>query len=61
MRVCAAPGAIRRAGMAGAVVGVDYALASHLAPPEADEAAFMELLLVAEQGMLAGIAKQGSN
>jgi|GEM_PF-3870942 len=44
--------------MAGQIVGVDYGIAALVAPPEADQTVFMELLMIAEQGMLAGVAKQ---
>lgn len=57
LRACLAPGAVRRAGFTGQIVGLDYALAELLAPEDCDHASFMDLLLIAEQGCLAGVAK----
>ncbi|MGD9545043.1 MAG: hypothetical protein AB7F41_14605 [Methylocystis sp.] len=57
LRASLAPGAVKRAGFTGQIVGLDYALAALTAPDDCDRAAFMELLLIAEQGMLAGVAK----
>jgi hypothetical protein len=57
LRACLAPGAVRRAGFTGQIVGLDYGLAWLLAPEDCDRGSFTELLLIAEQGMLAGVAK----
>jgi len=48
---------VRRAGFTGQIVGLDYGLAWLLAPEDCDRASFIELLLIAEQGCLAGVAK----
>jgi hypothetical protein len=47
---------MKRAGMAGQIVGVDYGAARMLAV-HCDDEPFIELLRAAEQGLLAGIAK----
>jgi hypothetical protein len=47
---------MKRAGMAGQIVGVDYGAARILAS-HCDDEPFLELLRAAEQGLLAGIAK----
>jgi hypothetical protein len=54
------PGLIRRAGMAGVAVGIDYQGALALAPPECDREALAFLLMRAEDGLLAGFRKTES-
>jgi hypothetical protein len=48
---------MKRAGIAGQIVGVDYRAARMLAS-HCDDDPFLELLRAAEQGLLAGIAKK---
>ncbi|MBM3552163.1 MAG: hypothetical protein FJX45_10425 [Alphaproteobacteria bacterium] len=57
LAACSSPGVMKRAGMAGAICGVDYAQALLLAS-HCDRQPFLELLVVAETGMLAGVAKK---
>jgi hypothetical protein len=51
------PGLIRRAGMAGVAVGIDYQGAFALVPPECDRETLAFLLMRAEDGLLAGFRK----
>ncbi|WP_363346286.1 hypothetical protein [Methylocystis echinoides] len=51
------PGLIRRAGMAGVAVGIDYQGALALAPPQCDREALAFLLMRAEDGLLAGFRR----
>ncbi len=53
---CSAPGVMKRAGMAGQIVGVDYGAARLLAS-HCDKEPFFEFLRAAEHGLLAGVAK----
>jgi hypothetical protein len=51
------PGVIRRAGVAGVAVGLDYRSALDLAPAGCDQEALKFLLMRAEDGLLAGFRK----
>ena len=52
------PGLARRAGMAGAIAGIDFAGALALAPSHRDGELLRACLIAAEQGLLTGLRKR---
>lgn len=58
LQICFAPGSARRAGLSGALTGIDYMAALAIAPGACDHDTLKELLLQAEAGLIEGLAER---